>query len=52
MWLEIIITLILVVSAGFMLYKNIKKKASGNCNCGSCSTHCPSYDKNHKIDNK
>lgn len=52
MWFEILITLILVAVSAFILYKNIKKKASGNCDCGSCSTHCPNYDKEHKIDTK
>ena len=52
MWLEILITIILVASAAFILFKNIKKKASGKCDCGSCSSRCPNYDKEHKDNNK
>ncbi|AFK85118.1 MULTISPECIES: FeoB-associated Cys-rich membrane protein [Thermoanaerobacterium] len=43
MVVEIIITSIIVVSAVFILYKNIKKSTSGQCNCGSCSSSCPKF---------
>ncbi|HHV73200.1 MAG TPA: FeoB-associated Cys-rich membrane protein [Thermoanaerobacterium sp.] len=43
MVVEIIITSIIVVSAIFILYKNIKKSTSGQCNCGSCSSSCPKF---------
>ncbi|MCT8977672.1 FeoB-associated Cys-rich membrane protein [Clostridium sp. CX1] len=45
MSVEIIITSIIVVSAAYILYKNVKKKASGDCSCGSCTSHCPRYKK-------
>ncbi len=40
---EIIIAAVLVAAAGFIFYKNFKKSASGECNCGSCSKGCPKY---------
>ncbi|MBK1813680.1 FeoB-associated Cys-rich membrane protein [Clostridium sp. YIM B02505] len=50
--MEILITLIIVALAGFILFKNVKSSAKGECNCSSnssCSaTHCPKYDS--KID--
>ena len=52
MWLEILITLILIALAAFILYKNVKKKASGGCDCGTCSAHCTKYNDNHDIDTK
>lgn len=41
--MEIFITVIIVAAAVFILYKNIKNKKNGGCNCGSCSSHCPQY---------
>lgn len=41
--MEIIITGIIVVFAIFILVRSAKKKASGQCDCGSCSSHCPMY---------
>lgn len=41
--MEVIITLIIVAFSAFILYKNINKSSKGDCNCGSCSKHCPSY---------
>ncbi len=46
MLIEILIAGILVASASYILYKNIKKKSSGGCDCGSCSSHCSHYKKN------
>ncbi|AYD40378.1 FeoB-associated Cys-rich membrane protein [Clostridium fermenticellae] len=45
--LEILITIILAVSAIYILYKNLKKQASGkcDCNCGCCSSKCKNYKK-------
>lgn len=43
--LEIFITIILVVLAVYILCKNLKKQASGECNCGCCSNHCQNYKK-------
>jgi NAD-dependent dihydropyrimidine dehydrogenase PreA subunit len=40
---EIIITAVLIAAAGYIFYKNFKKSASGECNCGSCSSSCPKY---------
>lgn len=47
MIIEIIITAALVVIAALILYKNIKKSASGKCNCGSCSSSCPKFTQVH-----
>lgn len=47
MFIEIVVTSIIVASSAYILYKNIKKKATGGCDCGSCSSHCPSYKKPH-----
>lgn len=41
--MEILITVIIVGAAGLILYKNIKSKKTGGCNCGSCSSHCSLY---------
>ncbi|MEW9096252.1 MAG: FeoB-associated Cys-rich membrane protein [Clostridiaceae bacterium] len=41
--MQIVITAVIALSAIYILYKNIKKKSSGGCSCGSCSSHCPSY---------
>lgn len=43
MVVEIIITSAIVALAVFILYKNIKKSTSGQCNCGSCSSSCPKF---------
>ncbi|MGE5628803.1 MAG: FeoB-associated Cys-rich membrane protein [Solirubrobacterales bacterium] len=48
MFIEITVTIIILSLAVFILYKNIKKKASGECDCdscGNCSSHCPNYKK-------
>jgi len=45
MFIEIIVTLIIFSLAALVFYNNIKKKASGKCDCGSCSSHCPNYKK-------
>ncbi|MDU1412517.1 MAG: FeoB-associated Cys-rich membrane protein [Clostridium sp.] len=41
--MEIIITLGIIVLAIIILTNTIKKKKSGGCNCGSCSSKCPMY---------
>lgn len=46
--LEKIIAGIIVIVAIYFLYKNFKKKSSGQCNCGSCSSHCPLYEDKKK----
>lgn len=43
MAIEIIITAIIGICAVTIFYKNLKKKAQGKCDCGSCSSHCPNY---------
>ncbi|MBM7871117.1 ferrous iron transport protein B [Clostridium pascui] len=45
MIIQYIITAAIVGSAVYILYKNIKNKGQGKCDCGSCSSHCPSYKK-------
>ncbi|MCB2289661.1 FeoB-associated Cys-rich membrane protein [Clostridium sp. CS001] len=38
--MEIIIVGVIVVLAGYILYKNIKKQASGDCGCGNGCEGC------------
>ena len=38
--IEIIATLVIFSLAAFILYKNIKNKADGKCDCSSCDRHC------------
>ncbi|MBC2580142.1 FeoB-associated Cys-rich membrane protein [Clostridium sp. DJ247] len=45
MGVEITITAVIVLSAVYIFYKNLKKKASGKCDCGSCSSHCNDYQR-------
>ena len=45
---ELIVTAIIFLGAGLILYKNLKNKSSGKCDCGSCSTHCVNYKEEHK----
>lgn len=40
--LEILITILIVILATFLLFKNLKKKSKG-CNCGSCTSKCPNF---------
>lgn len=48
--MEFVITLIIVGFSAFILYKNLNKSSKGDCSCGTCSNHCPSYkDKNKKL---
>ena len=46
MAIQIIVTGVIALSAVYILYKSMKKKSTGGCDCGSCSAHCPSYKKN------
>jgi hypothetical protein len=42
--MEIAITLIIIGAAGYIFFKNLKKKASGgSCDCDGCSSHCSGY---------
>ncbi|WP_207746518.1 FeoB-associated Cys-rich membrane protein [Clostridium sp. 1001271B_151109_B4] len=43
--MEILITAILVIASGYIIFKNIKKSSKGNCNCGSCSSNCSNCKK-------
>jgi ferrous iron transport protein B len=45
MIIEIIITLLIVATAAHIIYKNIKNKVQGKCECTSCSHHCQNYKK-------
>lgn len=46
--MEIIATIVIGLFAVFIIYKNIKKSSKGDCNCGSCSSHCPKYKDDKK----
>ena len=50
MVIEIVITVIIIFLALYIFIKNIKKKSKpgGGCDCGSCSTKCPTYIKKSK----
>ena len=43
--LEILITALIAITAIYIVYKNISKSSTGECNCGSCSSSCPKYKK-------
>lgn len=43
MFLQIIITVAIIAFAVYLLFKNVKKNASGQCDCGCCSSHCSKY---------
>lgn len=54
--MEFIIVGVIVIAAGYILYCNIKKQASGDCGCGNgckdCSHSCELKSvnkKDHKI---
>lgn len=42
--MEILITLIIVLFVCFTIYKTVRKSSKGECNCNSCSNHCPMYE--------
>lgn len=44
--MEILITTGIVIFTAFIIYRTINKSSKGNCNCGTCSTHCPIYKDN------
>jgi ABC-type nickel/cobalt efflux system permease component RcnA len=48
MYIEIIATVIIFSLAAFILYKNIRNKAAGKCDCSSCDRHCPNYKEKTK----
>lgn len=41
---EIFITILLVALSAFILVRSAKKKISGKCDCGNCSSHCSMYE--------
>lgn len=50
MYKEIIITIIITIIALYFLYKNIKRKISGKCDCDDCSKcsyKCSSKDESN-----
>jgi len=44
---EFIIVGVIVIAAGYILYSNIKKQASGDCGCGNGCKDC-----NHSCETK
>lgn len=44
--LELLITTFIVLLSVYIIYKNLKKKSSGKCDCGSCSAKCPNRKQN------
>ncbi|MFA7572953.1 MAG: FeoB-associated Cys-rich membrane protein [Lutispora sp.] len=42
--MEVIITIGIVLLAVFIFYRSAKKKTTGDCDCGSCTSHCPLYE--------
>lgn len=37
---EIIVTILIIAAALFLFVKSMKKKSSGQCDCGHCSESC------------
>lgn len=42
--MEIIITTVIIAFAAFIIYRKFKKTSKGECDCGTCSSHCPKYE--------
>lgn len=40
--MEILVTTVIIISAGYIFYRNVKKKASGKCECADCGGNCKS----------
>ena len=38
--IEIIIAVLIIASALFLFIKSIRKKSSGDCDCGNCTKSC------------
>jgi len=36
MWVQIVITILIVAFAGYIIYRNLKVISSGDCGCGNC----------------
>lgn len=41
--IEKIITVLIILLSVYIIYRNIKNRSEGKCNCSSCSSHCPYY---------
>ncbi|ARC85161.1 hypothetical protein U732_3831 [Clostridium argentinense CDC 2741] len=41
--IEILVTGGILIASAVILFKQIKKKGKGECNCGSCAAKCPNY---------
>nr|WP_084764574.1 FeoB-associated Cys-rich membrane protein [Clostridium massiliamazoniense] len=46
--MEYIITGLIILSVGFIIFKNLKKSAKGQCNCSGCSSNCSKRKKEAK----
>ena len=42
--MELVITTGIIALAVFIFYRSAKKKTTGDCDCGSCTSHCPLYE--------
>jgi len=42
--MEIVITVGIVALAAYIFYRSTSKRTKGECECGSCSSHCPMYE--------
>ncbi|MFA9397091.1 MAG: FeoB-associated Cys-rich membrane protein [Clostridiaceae bacterium] len=40
---EKIVTGIIVILTLYIIFKTVKNKKNGKCNCSDCSAHCPNY---------
>ncbi|MHC6179830.1 FeoB-associated Cys-rich membrane protein [Clostridium sp. JNZ X4-2] len=47
MFLEIAVTAVIVLAAGYILYRNLKGKSKGKCDCCS-TTNCPYHNTKKK----
>lgn len=52
MYIEVIATAAIFALAAFIFYRSIRKKASGKCDCSSCSSHCPYYKEKEENERK
>lgn len=46
--MEYIITGLIILSVTFIIYKNLKKSAKGQCNCSGCNANCSKRKKEAK----
>lgn len=46
--IQIIVTIIIALAVIYILFKNIKKSAKGDCSCnGTCAAKCPKKEKSN-----